>query len=554
MNKHIVLFAASLLACGEGRALIPDGSAVGGGTAGGGAGSLGGGDGGTGGGAGNAGGGTGRVGGGGGSAGGGSGKAGGGAGGGAGGQGGGAANVGGGAGGGTSSDSTFCDYGTVPSGTPPAAWQTNPVLTPIAVNPYGAPTTKIAFGYLLMNEGPNGPSQVPQATQTAILTRINEDLRLETEFSYIHLPPWSTGASGAHSLDYWFTGTGLPNDPGQTGDQSWEGSYPMVETDSKAMTDDGERWNVTHEFNHVLQNAYGTIDGNQTSWVHESHNDYLIIRLVELRSGATPGQSTQFSLPSNVGYLDELVYTQPHVPIESCGITSSGTVTGPGDYMQDSTGFRYNDLFPLFVAQRVGQHVYAAIWEKTKPGEQNLKVLTRLMDKSRVQCMVQEYAARLALGDFLELSTSIQQRASAEMYAATSTQGGWLVPTDTNKLPRYTGRNTIPITVSSGATQVSVAFAADATGSKGTSAELRAQIVYRATDGSVVFSPAVSTGTTAITLSKAPKNGVVIVVVTNVTMDGYMSAASYGWDPNETFGYKLQVTGGIPAATNRTYF
>jgi len=72
--------------------------------------------------------------------------------------------------------------------------------------------------------------------------------------------------------------------------------------------------NVTHEFNHVLQNAYGTIDGNQTSWVHESHNDYLIIRLVELRSGATPGQSTQFSLPSNVGYLDELVYTQPHVP------------------------------------------------------------------------------------------------------------------------------------------------------------------------------------------------------------------------------------------------
>ena len=108
--------------------------------------------------------------------------------------------------------------------------------------------------------------------------------------------------------------------------------------------------------------------------------------------------------------------------------------------------------------------------------------------------------------------------------------------------------------MSSGATAVSVNFAPDPTGSKGTTSEMRAQIVYRATDGTSVFSTPVATGTTSITLTKPPKSGVVIVVITNVTMSGYKTAKSYGWDPNETFGYKIQVTGGAPASTSVKYF
>jgi hypothetical protein len=64
----------------------------------------------------------------------------------------------------------------------------------------------------------------------------------------------------------------------------------------------------------------------------------------------------------------------------------------------------------------------------------------------------------------------------------------------------------------------------------------------------------VATGTTSIELSKAPKNGVAIVVISNVTLDGYKTAKSYGWDPNETFGYRIQVTGGGAAPTNKKYF
>jgi hypothetical protein len=469
---------------------------------------------------------------------------------------GGGATASGGAGGAVASDYPYCNYGSVPSGTAPAAWQDSPTLTPTGVNPYGTPSTTIPVGYILLSEGSMGVTQVPQATQSSILTRINNDLKFETGYSYIHLPPWSTGKSGTHYIDYLFVGTGLPNDPNAGGDSSYEGSYPDVETTSVAMTDQSQRYDLTHEFNHVLENSYGTVPGEKVSWIQESYNDYLILLTAENANGATPGQAAQFSLPSNVAYLDALVYQQPFAPIESCGIavTDGSSVNGPADYFTDITGFRYNDLFPLFIAQRVGQHFFAAVWEQAKTTEQILQTMTRLTDKTRVQCMVQEYSARLALGDFGELSTSMQGVADAAMYQATTSGGGMLSPSNTKQLPRYTGRNNIPITVASGATQVSVTFMPSATGSNGTTSDMRAQIVYRATDGTSVFSPPVASGATSITLTKAPRNNVVIVVITNVTMDGYKGAKSYGWDPNETFGYQLSVIGGAPAPTNKKYF
>ncbi len=305
-------------------------------------------------------------------------------------------------GGAPASDYPYCNYGSVPSGTAPAAWVDNPTLTPTGVNPYGTPTTTIAGGYILISEGPQGTTQVPAATQSSILTRINNDLKFETGYSYIHLPPWTTGATGTHYIDYLFVDTGLPKDPNAGGDSAWEGSYPDVETTSVAMTDQSQRYDLTHEFNHVLENSYGTVPGQSVSWIQESYNDYLILLTAENANGATPGQATQYTLPSNVGYLDALVYQQPFVPIESCGIavTDGSSVNGPADYMTDITGFRYNDLFPLFVAQRVGLHFFATVWEQAKTTEQILQTMTRLLDKTRVQCLVQEYSARLALGDF----------------------------------------------------------------------------------------------------------------------------------------------------------
>jgi hypothetical protein len=93
-----------------------------------------------------------------------------------------------------------------------------------------------------------------------------------------------------------------------------------------------------------------------------------------------------------------------------------------------------------------------------------------------------------------------------------------------------------------------------AMGSKGTTADMRAQLVYRATDGTAVYGPPAASGTVSITLSKPPKNNVVVLVISNVTLDGYKTALSYGWDPSETFGYSIQITGGTAAPTNKVYF
>ena len=456
--------------------------------------------------------------------------------------------------GGGSSDYPYCNYGNVPSATPPAAWNDTPTLTPIGQNPYGKPTNTMAVGYILLSSGPTLPTGVTTALEMSSLMRINADIKYVTQLTYTHLPPWTTGGA-LHYMDYILVGTGLPSDPTTGGDSSYEGSYPDVETTGVAMTDTSQRYDLTHEFFHVLENAYGTIPGQKVSWVEESYNDYLILRVAENVGNATAGQAAQFKLPSNVGYLDALVYQQPQAPIESCGIESDKTtITGPADYFMDSTGFRYNDLFPLFVSQRVGMHFFADVWEQAKSTEQILQTMTRLLDKPRVQCMVQEYSARLALGDFMELSSSVQGFGSAQMYAATTSTGGTLAPSDATKLPRYTSRNNIPITVTSGATSVSVNFMPDAAGSKGTPSTMSAELVYRATDGTAVYGQPVATGTASITLTKAPKNGVVVLVITNVTLDGYKTALSYGWDPSETFGYKVQITGGTAAPINKIYF
>ncbi len=169
--------------------------------------------------------------------------------------------------------------------------------------------------------------------------------------------------------------------------------------------------------------------------------------------------------------------------------------------------------------------------------------------------MVQEYAARLALGDFLELSSSVQGFGSAKMYAATTSTGGTLAPSNATKLPRYTSRNNIPITVTSGATSVSVNFMPAAAGSKGThlrpcppSSSTAPPTARRSTARPSPPAPS------SITLTKAPKSGVVVLVISNVTLDGYKTALSYGWDPSETFGYKVQITGGTAAPTNKIYW
>lgn len=89
-----------------------------------------------------------------------------------------------------------CDYGDVPAGTAPAPWEDSPMLTPTGVNPYGTPPVTIPGGYILLNEGADGPNQVPATTQMSILSRVNDDIQFVSGYTYTHLPSWATATSG----------------------------------------------------------------------------------------------------------------------------------------------------------------------------------------------------------------------------------------------------------------------------------------------------------------------------------------------------------------------
>jgi hypothetical protein len=287
-----------------------------------------------------------------------------------------------------------------------------------------------------------------------------------------------------------------------------------------------------------------------------SPQDYIILRLQQYVNGT-------IGSPSTVGWLDPLPLEGSYVPIESCGMLADGSAVGPNQYMEtnwegDFGGYCYSCRFPLFVSQRVDPGFFNALWEQATSSETVLQTMIRVIGEDAVKCMVQEYEARNAIGDYLEFSSDLQRQTSVSsgswFYTDTVDQGGWPVPADPVRLPRHTGRNNIPISVDTGAAEASVEFAPEASGSEGSTTELVPQIVYRAEDGSAVFGPPVSSGMTSVTLSLPPVNGVVIVVVTSVKLDGYNNAASYGWDPDGTFGYQLQVTGGTPADTGTKYF
>jgi len=322
--------------------------------------------------------------------------------------------------------------------------------------------------------------------------------------------------------------------------------------------DDYHRWAVTHEFVHVLQAGYGVFNDNSAGWFNEAHNNYVIARVREHVNGQKV-----------LGWLDPYALMGSYMPIESYAMYASGHPSGPGTSNGTNTvngsygGYCYSTLFPLFLSQRTMPLFNNALWERATSTESVLQTITRLLGTNQAKQIVLEYAARNAILDFLDYAPTVKQLLNQQwsssygnwFYTATSNVGGWLTPSDPVRLPRHTGRNNIPITLAPGAKAVAVTFTPDAAGSKGSAADLRAQLVYRANTGLAVFSQPVSSGPLSLQINPPSTNGTVILVISSVKLNGYKTPASYGWDPTETFGYKVRIeAGGIPAATTGKYF
>ena len=131
---------------------------------------------------------------------------------------------------------------------------------------------------------------------------------------------------------------------------------------------------------------------------------------------------------------------------------------------------------------------------------------------------------------------------TATCYVVTTNNSGILTP-ERRTLPGWSGANQIPLAVSGSGT-VSVDFQPLGT-------NMSCQLVYRATDNSVVYSIPVASGTCSLSLSKPVKNNVVVAVICNTDY-------TYNGESSRTnkFDYRLtlgtNVTG--PASVNMKWY
>ena len=423
---------------------------------------------------------------------------------------------------------------------------------------YGCPQNQIAGvktkGRFAFIWGPNRNPSITDADIDRVLTNLNEDA------DYIHnvmgWPVDKLQAEGYFSNIYLY-GSGLCTDRASNtergGWQSGINGYPMVLLSYYPVVTPSERGGITHEFIHTIM----ATRGNKAAWFNEGGNTWLQMNLEASRTGNY-----------GVGFLDATAFLAPHMPIENySGWLQDGTFGGPNaegvnrtaNGQQISTwrdylgGNQYNSAFPHFLGVHVSKGANAWLWAK---GSHNhiLRSLAGGVGEEQTQRMIMEFRARQAMVDFgpwsnafkspinnnwgrtigaEEIPGGILQEPTAHrltFYAATTQQGTTLVPS-TDTLPGWSGANQIPLKVTGNKVRVNF---------QPIGQNMRVQLAYRAADGSAVYSKPVSSGEACLDLTKAPKNGVVVAVVSNV---------DYLYNGEETrtrkHDYRLQIVEGV---------
>lgn len=387
--------------------------------------------------------------------------------------------------------------------------------------------TKGRFAFIW---GKNRNPAITDADIDRVLTNLNEDA------DYIHnvmgWPVDKLQAEGYFSNIYLY-GSGLCTDSASNtekgGWQSGINGYPMVLLSYYPVVTPSERGGITHEFIHTIM----ATRGNKAAWFNEGGNTWLQMNLEASRTGNY-----------GVGFLDATSFLAPHMPIENySGWLQDGTFGGPNaegvdrrvNGQQISTwreylgGNQYNAAFPHFLGVHVSKGANAWIWAKG-PHNHILRSLAAGVGEEQTQRMIMEFRARQAMVDFGPWSNAFKvpinnnwgRTINAEridggilqdpgahrltFYSATTQEGTTLVPSATT-LPGWSGANQIPLKVTGNKVRVNF---------QPIGQNMRVQLAYRAADGSAVYSKPVTSGEACLDLTKAPKNGVVVAVVSNV--------------------------------------
>jgi len=378
--------------------------------------------------------------------------------------------------------------------------------------------------------GKNRNPAITDADIDRVLKDLNEDMAFARE--KMGWPPGRLPQEGYYNNVYLY-GSGLCTDNASNtekgGWQSDVGGYPIVLLSYYPVITPSERGGITHEAIHTLLATMG----NKAAWFNEGGNTWLQMNMEAARTGGY-----------GVGFLDGAPFLAPHMPIENySGWLQDGSFGGPNaegvnqyrNGQQISTwraylgGNQYNSAFAHFLAVHVSPGANAWIWKK---GTENgiLASLAGGLGVEQTQHLIMEYRARQAMVDFGPWSDAFKapinerwgQTVGAEridggilqepapyrlsFYAEASKQGDTLVPS-TETLPGWSGANQIPLKVSGNKVRVNF---------KPIGRNMRLQLAYRAQDGSAVYSQPVTSGEACLNLDKAPKDGSVVAVISNV--------------------------------------
>lgn len=422
-----------------------------------------------------------------------------------------------------------CDPYVFPGYEPNLDWEfagTNIDVTTLTPNP-GCNANVIAgsktSGWWTIYWGPNRNPQITDQHLQQVLDGLNADLGyIRDEMGW---PPDKLPQDG-HTSAVYIYGSGLCTDNAsnteQGGWQSSVGGYPMVLL-SWAPIVNYDRGGITHEAIHAM--VKGTPGGdNKAHWFNEGGNTWIQQQLYAERDGS-----------HGVGFLDGAPFVAPHQPIESySGWLLDGSFGGPdaegvGDcnWRRYLGGTQYNSILSHFLALHVSKGANAWVWQQGNP-RNILETLASGLGEEQTRHLVMEYRARQALVDFgpwrdsiinTGINNSWGQTLNRECagaggdppdylataYAPTTTSGSTIIPDDYT-LPGWSGANQIPLNVSGD--QVRLNF-------KPEGANMKMQIAYWAEDGTAVYSQAVDEGELCLNLTKPPKDGVVIAVVSN---------------------------------------
>lgn len=439
--------------------------------------------------------------------------------------------------------------------------------------PASAYQTQVAYGGITMLIGPNRQACLTDAVVNFDVKDLHGQMKEIVEgLGFPGFGDWKNG----YSMNWVILNSGIPGATlsGQGGHQGDRWGHMNFESTEEAPCnwgtgDNANRGAALHEVIHALQSELWAFNNPASGWIHEAHNTYLGTQ----RTHIVYNKYT-------IGWGAAISLQMPHVPIESMGLLTDGTVAGPSDQLANGKTYvnsivRYgHEIFFLSLMLEMGRGFVNCLWiDAAKEGnaarrqsarKSVFQVLKGYAGEDGVSEAILKFGARSSILDFEGwtpvVRDLVQQRwnDNYSFYTFPSGDGTQAFSPPVKLIPHHQGRNIIPIRVSPGAKSVTVEFNPDVQGSKGTAQRMRAVLTARTPDDQPLYGTAFSSGQGTIAIPGGARNDLVnlVVAVTNPNADsGGDDGSNKGFDGQETFNYKARIVSGgtIAPATTRPW-